>query len=213
MREPDPEKIFPLSRGVSSRDWFPAAGARNTKTCEGRDVWQNVGFPKSFSQSGKFIRTSQVDVTSYQLFPKTMKRASEWYQFLTDKHTHSVPFHLLLLSSGTLPFHAVRIIARLSLLIRGEITLPNFVASLLIGCCSRPVIAPCFASCSSLCYEHLSTLDDSRPHDNPLMRIVTGARSGRCGRRMLLIIKKIEQSLLKSQPGPKRKLKNIYNLI
>jgi hypothetical protein len=45
--------------------------------------------------------------------------------------------------------------------------------------CSFPPIAPCFASCLLLCPIHRLTLDDSRPHDDSLMRVVTGARSGR----------------------------------
>lgn len=59
---------------------------------------------------------------------------------------------------------------------------PGFVISFLAGSCPLPLLAPCFASCSSLYPIHTMTLSDSRPHDDPLMRVVIGARSGRCGR-------------------------------
>lgn len=78
-------------------------------------------------------------------------------------------------------FHSIRIIALCSLLIPGRMTLPDFVASLLTGSCTLPLLAPYFVSCSSLYLIHTMTLDDSRPHDDPLMHVVTGARSGRYG--------------------------------
>jgi len=37
---------------------------------------------------------------------------------------------------------------------------------------------------------------DSQRHDNPLMRVVTDVRSGRCGKRMLLVIKNMNRDFL-----------------
>ena len=44
-----------------------------------------------------------------------------------------------------------------------------------------PLLASCSVLCSSLRIEKPQTLSDSRPHDDSLIRVVTGARSGRCG--------------------------------
>ena len=44
------------------------------------------------------------------------------------------------------------------------------------------------------------TLNDSRTHDTPLMRVVNGARSGHCSRRNISLVKEFEHGLLKPQP-------------
>ena len=67
---------------------------------------------------------------------------------------------------------------------------PGFVISFLIGRCSLPLLVPCFAACLSLCPIHPLTLSDSRPHDDPLMRVVTGARWGHPLSRSLVAFKR-----------------------
>ena len=92
---------------------------------------------------------------------------------------HSIPSAppLVRCSSNSLRSHTGPVLSRLTL----NDDAPGFVTSFLTGSCSLPLLAPCFASCSSLCSVQPLTLSDSRPHDDPLMRVVTGARSGRCG--------------------------------
>ena len=81
--------------------------------------------------------------------------------------------------SGAPPFHSAHIPVLFSQGLIMNDDAPGFVISFLTGRCSLPLLVPCFAACLSLCPIHPLTLSDSRPHDDPLMCVETGARSGR----------------------------------